>query len=316
MKHCCVVGGSGFIGSYLVLALVESGRFVTVVGRKPAPSHPLPDGIRYLSGDYNDIFLLRQVLVEADEVVHLAYSTVPKTSFEDPVHDILSNLPAAVKLFDLAREFNLSKVLIVSSGGTVYGGSPHLPITEEYPTNPISPYGITKLAIEKYGMMFKALYDLPVIIVRPGNAYGEGQAPYSGQGFVATAIASVLDKREITLFGKSGTIRDYVHANDIAHGIMAALDTGTPGSCYNIGSGIGKSNHEIIEILRRLAESIGLDIRLRVQPQRQFDVPVNILDSKKLTHETGWTPRISLESGLERTWHWYLDNHTSTRSTG
>jgi len=304
-RRCCVIGGGGFIGSPLVAQLITSGREVTVAGRAASPRRALPGGVRYLAGDYGDSRFLRMLLDDADEVVHLAYATVPQTSFDDPVGDIIANLPPSVALFAEASRRKLAKLVFVSSGGTVYGRAGASPIAEGHPTMPVSPYGITKLALEKYALMYRELEALPVVIVRPGNAYGPGQLPFSGQGFVATAIASVLEEREIALFGESGTVRDYVHVEDVAAGIASALTRGEPGACYNIGSGVGHSNRDIIELLRPLAAQAGIVPRTRVLPPRRFDVPANVLDSARLANDTGWRPHVALPEGLAGTWEWF-----------
>ena len=273
------------------------------------PSRPLPAGVNYLAGDYGDPYFLRGVLQGVDEVVMLAYSSVPKSSFEDPVRDILDNLPAEVKLFELACTLGIKKLAFVSSGGTVYGKALTLPMNEMHPTNPISPYGITKLATEKYALMFHEIESLPVVCVRPGNAYGEGQKPFAGQGFLATAIVSILQGREIVLFGETGTVRDYVHVDDVARGIVACLDCGEPGECYNVGSGIGLNNREVLEALAPLARAAGKELRINSVPARRFDVPSNVLDASKLTLASGWRPEVSFPEGIERTWRWYLQEY-------
>ena len=121
MKHCCIIGGAGFIGSHIVKKLISYRRQLTIIGRSPFPSRKLPDGVRYLSGDYGEKSFLTEALQDVDEIVHLAYSSVPKTSFENPLDDIYKNLPATVKLFEIASHLGVEKLLLVSSGGTVYG---------------------------------------------------------------------------------------------------------------------------------------------------------------------------------------------------
>ncbi len=301
---CCVIGGAGFIGAWVVELLAAGGRDVTVVGRRPAPVRPLPAGVRYVSGDYGDSALLERVLPGMEEVIDLAYSSVPKTSFEDPAADIIDNLPPAVNLLAAASRKTLRKLVVVSSGGTVYGPAASLPLTEDHPTQPISPYGITKLAVEKYAGMYFRLYGLPALCVRPGNPYGEGQRPFAAQGFVATAMAAVLTGREVALYGEHGTVRDYLHVLDVARGILAALESGTPGAVYNIGSGIGRSNRQVLDAIAPLAAAQGLALRLKVLPPRGFDVPANVLDSRRLRQVSGWQPGIDLEAGLARTWDW------------
>jgi len=306
--YCCVIGGCGFIGHHLVEILASQGKDLIVVGRNPVASKALPSGVRYIAGDYGNKSFLREVLKDVDEIIDLAYASVPKTSFEDPVKDILNNLPSSVNLFEVASSLPIKKLVIVSSGGTVYGKAISVPILEDHSTEPISPYGITKLAVEKYALMYHALKGLPVVCVRPANAFGEGQQPFSGQGFVATAIASALEGREINIFGNQGVIRDFVYVKDVASGIAVALESCPAGECYNIGSGIGKSNHEILEMLSVIAESRGIKLRVNILPSRQFDVPVNVLDSSKLRNETDWLPNVSLMKGLELTWE-YLEKH-------
>ena len=266
----------------------------------------VPNQITYAHGDYGDGNFLKQVIKDVDEIILLAHTTVPQTSYDDPVKDILGNVPEAVNLFEIASSLGMKKVVFVSSGGTIYGKAKQLPITEEHPTNPISPYGISKLTIEKYGLMYNELKGLPVVSVRPGNAYGEGQKPFSGQGFIATAIARILKRQEVILFGESGTIRDYIHVSDVAKGICAALDRGNPGSNYNIGSGVGRSNSEVLSAIMPHAVSAGLKVKIQVLPDRRFDVPANVLDSAKMKKDTGWMSLVSFEEGIQKTWNWFF----------
>ena len=139
------------------------------------------------------------------------------------------------------------RYLVLSSGGTVYGKAHHLPIEENHPTNPISPYGITKLAVEKYALMYHQLSGLPIIIIRPSNPYGPNQYGERGQGFIGTAIFRILRNEEIVIYGDRGNVRDYIFVDDLAEGIVAALNHGVPGDIYNCGTGIGLDNQNILD---------------------------------------------------------------------
>ncbi len=305
MTICCVIGGSGFIGKHLAQALMESGRQVRVVDLH-VPKSGLHLGIEYCQGDIRDARFLAKSLEGADELVDLAYSSVPKTSFEDPIADIIQNLPSSVALFELASKLPLKKLIFASSGGTVYGEPNSLPISETHPTNPISPYGITKLALEKYAFMFHKLKGLPIVCVRPSNPFGEGQRPFVGQGFIATAIASILSRQEISIFGANGTVRDYIYVGDAVKGLVSALDHGVPGECYNIGSGVGRSNLEVIDTLARVAKKHGHVVKVTHKPERPFDVTANILDCSKLNRISGWEPRVDFEVAIQQAYSWYL----------
>lgn len=311
LKSTCLIGGGGFIGRPVSELLLKNQRQLTVIDLHE-PKNKNAD-IKYFIGDYGDANFLEQALVDIDEIVLLAYASVPKTSFEDPLADILNNLPAALTLFETALKHNIKKLIVISSGGTVYGRTAELPITETAPTNPISPYGITKLAIEKYALMYHELYNLPVVILRPSNAYGQGQRPYSGQGFIATAIASVIEGKELTIFGEKGTIRDYIHVADIAGAIYDALERGANGECYNIGTKVGLSNRQILDLIDDLAKPHGLKAEVKINPERHFDVPANILDSTKFTNATNWKPTIEIEEGLRQTWDWLYETTIDQR---
>jgi UDP-glucose 4-epimerase len=305
----CVIGGAGFIGTHVTQQLVDAGRDVIVLGRRAMPVGHLPPTVTYVSGDYGNREVLKDVLRGVDGLVDLAYATVPQTSFADPIFDILANLPPSVQLLQEAAVAKVRKVVLVSSGGTVYGNAKSLPIDEEHPTFPISPYGITKLTIEKYAGMFHQVADLPVVIARPGNAYGEGQRAFAGQGFIATAVHSIIRGETISMFGAEGTLRDYLYVSDIASGIVAALDCGEPGNAYNIGSSIGRSNLDVLREIEPLATRAGYSLRTETIPARRFDVPANVLDSRKLAAVSGWRPQIGFASGIERVWEAVYRSH-------
>jgi len=307
MAATLVVGGGGFIGSHLVLKIFESGRKnIRVVGRSAQPRFSLPKGVDYLSGDISNESFVRSIIQGCDEVIDLAYSTVPKTSFDNPVHDVLANLPSSVTLIKVASEFNLKCFVLVSSGGTVYGNAAYLPIDEFHLTNPVSPYGITKLAIEKYALMFNHLNSLPVVIVRPGNPYGPNQLGNLGQGFIASAIFSLLNNKQVNIFGERGTVRDYIYIDDLTNGLVAALDKGKVGEVYNIGTGIGLDNREVLDAIVNISDQSRFPLNLVIQPERSFDVAENVLSSVKLTYITGWKPKVSFQTGLKKTWLWAI----------
>lgn len=298
-----IIGGAGFIGAHLNSQLISTGRQVTVLGRRETPRYELPLGVRYVAGDFGEHDLISRLLDTHDEVIQLAYATVPNTSFENPLADLLQNLPPSVQLFSEAAARGI-KLVLVSSGGTVYGEATRLPISEDHFTKPISPYGVTKVTLENYANLYAATHGLKFVCVRPANAYGVGQRPFFGQGFIATAIASAMRGMPIKIFGPHGTVRDYLYASDLASGIVSALVQGHLSETYNLGSGVGLSNLEVIEAIRSLMCEIGYGVSLAVLPERAFDVKANVLDSTKLQRQTGWKPQVNFQDGLRRTREW------------
>jgi len=302
-QHTLLIGGAGYIGTYLIPELLAKGRHVTVLGRRTTPPHELPEGATYIAGDFGQRDLISSLLDSHQEVIHLAYATVPNTSFENPLADLLQNLPPTVQLFSEAADRGV-KLVLVSSGGTVYGEADELPIRETHPTRPISPYDVTKLTLENYAYLYAATHGLKFVCVRPANAYGAGQKPFVGQGFIATAMASAMRGMPIRIFGQRGTTRDYLYVSDLASGIASVLEHGHLSETYNLGSGIGLSNLDVIEAFKPLMREIGCEVPVKNQPERAFDVKANVLDSTKLQEHTGWKPQVEFNDGLRRTREW------------
>lgn len=302
-----VIGGAGFIGLHTIPLLLETGRSVTVVGRSKVSAFVQTHNLSYVSGDFGDFAFICKLLDAHDEVIHLAYATVPNTSFENPLADLQQNLTPAVQLFAEAAKRG-RKVLLVSSGGTVYGEAVDSPILESHSKHPVSPYGLTKLTLENYAYLYGVTHELNYAVVRPGNAYGPGQKPFKGQGFIATAIASAKEGRAIKVFGKVGTVRDYIEVSDLASGVLSVLLHGKSSEIYNIGSGIGLSNLDIIEKLKEPLKKYGANIYVEHLPERLFDVKENILDASKLKQDTGWVPKVDFNKGIEKTVRWHFEN--------
>lgn len=298
-----VIGGAGYIGAHLVPQLIATGRTVTVMGRSSTPRHELPKNTVYIAGDFAQSEMIKRLLDTHQEVIHMAYATVPNTSFENPLADLLQNLPATVQLFSEVASRGV-KLVFLSSGGTVYGEAGELPIQETHRTKPISPYGVTKMTLENYAYLYAATHGLKFICVRPANAYGVGQRPFVGQGFISTAIASAMRGIPIKIFGQHGTVRDYLYVSDLASGIVSALARGRLSETYNLGSGIGLSNLDVIERLTYLLKKDQYEVPLEILPERSFDVKVNVLDSRKLMEHTGWMQQVDFDYGVQRTYDW------------
>ena len=303
-----VIGGAGFIGTHLVSKLLATGRKVTVLDRRTDALPEYPKGADYVAGDFGQCEMIRKLLCGHEEVIHLAYASVPKTSFENPFSDLLENLPPTLQLFaEVAASGR--KLVFVSSGGTVYGEADKLPIREDHPTKPISPYGVTKLTLESYAHLYAVTHGLKFICVRPANAFGPGQKPFTGQGFIANAMTSMMQGQPVTVFGQRGTVRDYLYVSDLAAGIVSALEKGSFFYFYNLGSGVGRSNMDVIETILPLMKGLADEVHIEHLPERPFDVRANILDSGKLRKDTGWRPKMAFDEGLLCTREWLKDFH-------
>lgn len=298
-----VIGGGGYIGHHLITLLIATGRQVTVLGRSALPRFELPPNTAYVSGDFSQSELTGRLLDTHQEVIHLAYASTPNTLFETPLADLQQNLEPAVQLYTQAADRGV-KLVLVSSGGTVYGNAITLPICEKHPTKPISSYGVTKLTLETYAYLYAATHGLKFVCIRPSNGFGVGQRPFAGQGFISTAMASAMRGQPISVFGLQGTVRDYIYVTDIASGIVSALQFGLQAETYNLGTGVGLSNIEIIELMTPLMQDLRSKVIVKHLAERTSDVKVNILDSSKLQEHTGWKPKVDFIDGLLRTHAW------------
>lgn len=307
--RCLILGGSGFIGSSICDRYLRLGHQIRVFERprvEPYRTFGNDEPVEWVTGDFSNTHDVRAALDGIDAVVHLIGTTLPKTSNDDPIYDVRSNLVATLQLLDAMQAENIRKILFISSGGTVYGNPQSLPISENHPTNPLTSYGITKLAIEKYLLLYKNLRGLKPVVLRVANPYGERQRIETAQGVVAAFLCRVMSGAPIEIWGDGSVTRDYLHVSDVAEAFALALEYDGPESVFNIGSGSGVSLNELV---RTLGELLGRKIEVQYKPGRTFDVPVNVLDISLARDALGWSPAIQLGNGLERTISW-IQSHS------
>ncbi len=296
-----VFGGNGFIGSHLVDSLLEEGWQVTVFDRVMERYRaPLP-GVEYTLGELGNKGLLGTVLRGVDVVFHLVSTTVPQSSNESPAFDIQSNLVETIGLLDACVTCGVRKVIFFSSGGTVYGVPRSMPVGEDHPTDPISSYGIVKLAIEKYLHLYYQLHNLPYTILRPSNPFGARQNPSGQQGAVAVFLGRVAQDQPIVVWGNGEVVRDYIDIRDLVRAAILAAETSTKSQIFNIGRGQGTSLNNLIDIIRSVVDKPVIAMHM---PARPFDVPAIILDNSRAQSELKWKPQITLEDGIAKTWEW------------
>jgi UDP-glucose 4-epimerase len=299
MSTAVIFGGAGFIGSALSNLLTDAKACarIVAVGRSAKPKYPLHPDVEYVQGNAADAAFVSDVLKGAEAVVDLSYSTVPKTSFDNPLLEATLNLPACINIMQQCVESGIQRYLLVSSGGTVYGNTSEPRVTEQHHTQPISPYGIAKLMMEKYAFFYHQNFALPAVVARPSNPFGLHQIGDSPQGFLGNAISCLFSGRPVTVYGEHGTVRDYIYIDDLARGLLDCLLLGRSGEAYNIGTGVGMDNMQALGLLETVFASRFSGVRQ--QASRPFDVNSNVLDHSKLTSLNGWRPAYNVRSGLE-----------------
>jgi UDP-glucose 4-epimerase len=296
-----LIGGSGFVGSHLVDELLERGASVIVYDRVQERFRPPRPEVTFVQGEFGKRDALEAVIAKGvDGVVHLASSTVPKTSNDDPIFDVQANLVNSLALFDACVKHKVQKVVFASSGGTVYGIPRYLPVTEEHPTHPICSYGVVKLAIENYLYVYHQLFGLQYVVLRMSNPYGPRQDPNSIQGAIPVFAARMLQEKYLTIWGDGEIVRDFVHVKDVVKLFYCALTQGASG-VFNAGSGVGVSVNKLLALM---ASRLHVEPKIVREPPRKFDVPAIVLNNEKAKKAFSWEPRIPLEHGVWEVGNW------------
>jgi len=295
-----VTGGAGFIGSHMARRHLDDGHRVVVVDDLSTGSREkVPVKARFVRADISEADLeplLREERI--DFVSHHAAQIDLRHSVSDPLHDARANILGSLKLFEACRGAGIRRILFASTGGALYGeprgGGP---APESHPTDPVSPYGCAKLAIEKYLHYYEVVHGFQPQIFRYGNVYGPGQNGMGEAGVVAIFCEAILAGRRPKIRGDGGQTRDYVYVGDLVEAAARALESGKSGT-WNLGTGVETSVNDLfIAIARALDYGEPADyVPLPPGEQRR-----SVLDGSTILRDfglAGWTP---LEKGIPAT---------------
>ena len=251
-----VSGGAGFIGSHTVDALVaDGGHEVSIIDDLSAGKREQVNSrARFHQADIRDAAAVRGVIErERPEVmVHLAAQMDVRRSVADPAFDAQVNLVGFLNLMEAAREHGLRRVIFSSTGGAIYGEQESFPCDENHPLRPVSPYGVAKLATEKYLFFYHAQYGIDYVAMRYANVYGPRQDPHGEAGVVAIFCGRMLEDRPVTIYGDGGQTRDYVFVGDVVRANMAAVASNVSGA-FNVGTGVETDVNQLYAALARIA---------------------------------------------------------------
>jgi UDP-glucose 4-epimerase len=305
MFRIVVTGGAGFIGSHVVDAYVAAGHSVLVVDNlstgKREQVHP---AARFAEMDVNEAALVDLFEDEQPDVVnHHAANPDVSRSVRDPCYDARQNVLGTLNALEASRRAGVRKFIYISSGGAMYGNPEYLPMDEEHPANPVSPYALSKHTGERYVRLYGLEHGLHWTSLRYANVYGPRQDPCGEAGVIAIFAQNLLDGLAPEIHWDGEQTRDFVYVGDCARANLLALEAGD-GRAFNVGTGIGTS---INALFRLLTTVVGRDVEPRRGPRRPGDARHSYLDWARIEQELGWRAEIGLREGLQRTWDYFRE---------
>ena len=302
-----ITGGAGFIGSHLAEQLRSAGdEPVALDNLSFGRRENLPPDVKLIEADVLDEELFRIVADgRFDAIVHLAGQTMVNASLADPIFDARQNILGTLQVLEAARRGGVRRIVFASTAAS-YGDVPEseLPILETRSLVPLSFYGLSKVAAERYLAMYRATFGLDYVVLRFANVYGERQGEGGEGGVISIFARAIAEGEDIAVFGDGGQTRDFVYAGDIAAGIRAALLTASPNTAYNLSTAAQTSLREIINILSHVA---GRTIVPHYGPARAGDIYKSALANGRARQGLNWEPKVTLEEGMRRTYAYFQE---------
>jgi UDP-glucose 4-epimerase len=292
-------GGAGFIGSHVAEALLGRHHEVAIVDDLSSGKREnIPEGAHLYEADIRSGCEEVFEEFEPEVLCHQAAQMDVRRSVREPDFDAEVNVLGTVRLLQACVEYGVGKVVFASTGGAVYGEQREFPATEDHPEYPVSPYGVSKLACERYLYYYLAQYGLPHVALRYSNVFGPRQDPHGEAGVVAIFSGNLAEGRISTINGSGEQTRDYVYVEDVARANVLALEGEVPSAAYNVGTGSETSVNELYELLVGIS---GKDLAREHGPAKPGEQLRSSVDPTLAGRVMGWHPEVDLTTGLKET---------------
>ncbi len=294
-----VTGGAGFIGSHVVDAYVAAGHEVLVIDNLSTGRREYVNSeARLVVMDIADPAVEELLRRERIEVLnHHAAQIDLRYSVTHPEEDARQNILGSLRLYEAACRAGVRRIIFASTGGAIYGEQREFPAEETHPTAPIAPYGVSKLAAEKYLECYVRLYGIEAVILRYTNVYGPRQNPKGEAGVVAIFLGKLLAGEPPLIYGDGEQTRDYIYVEDVARANLAALEPAASG-VYNCSTGVETSVNALLRMLQQLT---GRWVAPQYCAARPGELRRSVCSPERLRRELGWCPQVPLPEGLFRT---------------
>ena len=300
-----VTGGAGFIGSHVVDALCERRDEVLVLDDlSSGRQEQVAKAALFLVSDVRSPDAARAVtMFRPHAIIHLAAQMSVSRSVREPLIDADINVLGSLNMLETARALG-ARFVFASTGGALYGDASVLPTPETYPARPISPYGVSKLAVEHYLGCYRTTHGVRTIALRYANVYGPRQNPHGEAGVVAIFCKNLVAGQESIINGDGTQTRDYIYVADVVRAVLMALDSDVYGA-FNVGTG---RQTDVNTVFETLARSFAEPAPASHAPARPGEQLTSALGCSLIANQLGWQPLVELQEGLRRTAIWFQEN--------
>ncbi|MBI5022103.1 MAG: NAD-dependent epimerase/dehydratase family protein [Ignavibacteriales bacterium] len=300
-----ITGGAGFIGSHVADACIEAGNTVVIVDDlSTGEIENVNENAVFVPMDIRDETIDKLFdFHKFDIVIHHAAQMDVRKSVKDPSFDASVNILGTINLLENCKKFGVKKFIFASTGGAIYGEQDYFPADEKHPVRPLSPYGIAKLAVEKYLFYYNAVFGLQYVCLRYANVYGPRQNPHGEAGVVAIFTDKMLKGKQPIINGDGKQTRDYTFVNDVVRANMLALNY-DKSDIFNVGTGV---ETDVNVLARYIKEFTGTKIEEIHGEAKKGEQLRSVLDNMKISTVLGWKPSVSVAEGLKTTVAYFRD---------
>lgn len=301
-KNVLVTGGAGFIGSHIVDRLSPENEVIVLDNLFSGLISNLEeskDQITFIKGDIQDKALVKDIVAEVEFVFHLAAHVGNIRSLKDPYFDMDVNIKGTLNLLEACRDSNIKRFVYTSSGA-IFGEAKYLPIDEDHPLNPESPYAVSKLAAEKYCFAFHKVYDVPTVALRYFNVYGPRQDTSEYANAISIFLSKTKEGKPLTIFGDGKQTRDFVFIGDVVNAnILAATQPAAAGEIFNIATGRATSINQLTDLIKQVSAR---ESQITYAASRAGEVRDSRASIEKARKLLGYNPKTNFKEGLLSTW--------------
>lgn len=301
-----VTGAAGFIGSHVADGLIRAGHQVTILDNLTTGQREnIPAAAHFIEGDITDLELVNRIF-KADRfnvVNHHAAQMDVRKSVADPAFDAQVNILGSLNLVSAAQRYGVEKFMFASTGGAIYGEQDYFPADENHPMRPLSPYGVSKLAFERYLYFYEQQYGLKAGITRYANIYGPRQNPHGEAGVVAIFSKKLVNGESVTINGDGLQTRDYVYVEDVVAANLAVLDH-DESITINVGTGIETN---VVELYEHLKTAAGSNLKAMFGPGAAGEQRRSVITPALAKKILGWQPKVAIADGLKKTYAFFSD---------